>query len=243
MGALTPIFKADWPYKLPPASQIVWRYLDLWKFESMLNTSSLYFCRCDKFRDPLEGRLSKRGIHRTSDSDRAFADAYPMAEDYDKCVAAQEITRGCMFVNSWHMNTRESHRMWREYTTTSDSVVITASVKALQRIIPKREVTMSAVTYVSEDFPRTEFDHSSILFYKDLSFSYERELRLLRPLRDGEEVFVDKKEDFGRLIPVNLRLLIHRVIMNGAISDSARKHVTELVRGFCGRTIVQESSL
>jgi hypothetical protein len=240
---MAPVFNADWPYKVPPPSQIVWRYLDLCKFESMLRTSSLYFRRCDKFPDPLEGRLSKRGVDGTSASDRAFAAAYPIAEDYDSRVAAQEITRGCMFVNCWHMDTRESDRMWREYTTNSDSVVITSSVKALQRVIPQ-EVMMSSVTYVPEDFPRTEFDLPSIFFYKDVSFNYERELRLLRPLLlDGEKVFRDREEDFGRFIPVNLRLFVHRVILNMAISDTARQHVTELVRQFSGRTIIQESSL
>ena len=111
MGPLAPVFKADWPYRLPPPSQIVWRYLDLWKFDDMLRTSSLYFCRCDKFRDPLEGRLSKQGIHGTSASDKAFTARYPIAADYHASAAAQEVARGCMFVNCWHMNTRESNRM------------------------------------------------------------------------------------------------------------------------------------
>jgi hypothetical protein len=148
-----------------------------------------------------------------------------------------------MFVNCWHMDTGESDRMWKEYTTTPDSIVITSSVKALQRVIPRGEVTMSAVTYVSEDVPRTEFDHSSIFFYKDDSFCYERELRLLRPLHDGDQVFVDRKEDFARRIPVNLRLLVHRVILNKQISTSARQRASELVRQYCRRAVIQESSL
>ena len=148
-----------------------------------------------------------------------------------------------MFVNCWHMNTRESNRMWRAYTSDPDSVVITSSVKALQRVIPPQEVTMSSVRYVPEDTPRTEFDNSSLFFYKDTSFSYERELRLLRPLRDGEQVFIDRPEDFGRPIQVSLRLLVHRVILNKTISDTARRRVTDLVRQFCSRAIIQESSL
>lgn len=243
VGPLAPVFKADWPYRLPPPSQIVWRYLDLWKFDDMLRTSSLYFCRCDKFRDPLEGRLSKQGIHGTSASDKAFTARYPIAADYHASAAAQEVARGCMFVNCWHMNTRESNRMWRAYTSDPDSVVIISSVKALQRVIPPQEVTMSSVRYVPEDTPRTEFDNSSLFFYKDTSFSYERELRLLRPLRDGEQVFIDRPEDFGRPIQVSLRLLVHRVILNKTISDTARRRVTDLVRQFCSRAIIQESSL
>lgn len=232
-----PIYKADWPYKLPPPSQVVWRYLDLWKFESMLRTSSLYFSRCDMFPDKLEGRLSKRAVHGTSASDTAFAAAYPVAEDYESSAAAQEVTRAYMFVQCWHMNTDESDRMWREYTKSSDSVVVTSSVRALQRVIPLREVMISAVKYVPEDSPRTAFDDLSILFYKDTSFRYERELRLLRPLKEGEQV------DFGRFIPVRLPPLVHRVILNKAISDTARQRVTELVRQYCARAIVQESRI
>lgn len=50
MGPLAPILKKDWPLKLPPPSQIVWRYMDLWKFEAMVRTSSLYFRRADNFQ-------------------------------------------------------------------------------------------------------------------------------------------------------------------------------------------------
>ena len=242
-GPPTPISKADWPYKLPPSAQIIWRYLDFWKFESMLSTSSLYFCRDDKFDDPLEGRLSKRGVHGTSASDIPHASAYPVTEDYDSQVASQEITRRCMFVNCWHMNTHESDRMWKKYTTSTDSVVVASSVKALQRMLPSGEVMMSAVKYVPEDFPRTEFDNLSILFYKDESFRYERELRLLRPLRRGETVKFDSEEDFRRFIPVNLRLLVHRVILNKAVSDTARQHVAKLVRQHCTRASIHESGL
>ena len=242
-GPLVPVSKADWPFKLPAPFQIVWRYLDLWKFEDMCRTSSLYFRRCDKFCDPLEGRLSKQGIHGTSESDRVFAAAYRNDQSYEAQASAQEVTRSCMFVNCWHMNTGESDRMWREYAPNSDSVVITSSVKALQRVIPQEKVVISAVRYVPEDVPRTEFDHSSIFFYKDNSFGYERELRLLQPLHGGDQVSVDCEEDFGRNVPVNLRLLIHRIIPNKRISPSARKRVTDLVQHYCSRAIVQESTL
>ena len=133
--------------------------------------------------------------------------------------------------------------MWREYAPNSESIVITSSVKALQRTIPQGEVMISAVHYVAEDVPRTEFDHSSICFYKDNSFDYERELRLLQPLHGGDNVSVDREEDFGRSIPVNLRLLIHRVILNKRISSSARQSVTDLVRQYCRRATMQESNL
>lgn len=42
------------------AASTIWRYLDLEKFRSLLETKSLFFCRADKFSDPFEGSLPKR---------------------------------------------------------------------------------------------------------------------------------------------------------------------------------------
>jgi len=35
----------------------VWRYIDLAKFVSMLETQSIYFSRMDLFSDPFEGAM------------------------------------------------------------------------------------------------------------------------------------------------------------------------------------------
>ena len=37
----------------------IWRYMDRAKFEWMLQTKSLFFCRADKFKDSLEGHYTK----------------------------------------------------------------------------------------------------------------------------------------------------------------------------------------
>ena len=40
-------------------STIIWRYLDLAKFLDLLENQFLFFCRADKFSDPLEGSLNR----------------------------------------------------------------------------------------------------------------------------------------------------------------------------------------
>jgi len=39
------------------ANSILWRYLDLEKFKSLLETRALFYCRADKFSDPFEGSI------------------------------------------------------------------------------------------------------------------------------------------------------------------------------------------
>ena len=242
VGPLVPVFADEWPYRIPAESQTVWRYMDLWKFEAMLRQSALYFRRCDKFSDPLEGRLSNRVIHGTSKSDREFASVYNIQQDYDKETAAQEITRGCVFVNCWHMGDVESQRMWQEYTTAPDSVVIVSAVGDLRAAVGD-DVVLAGVRYVPLTTPRIKFSELTVFFYKDESFEYENELRLVRPLKDGEQVFQDNEEDFAKEIQIQLSSVIRRVVTNKAISESAADTVRSLCRQYCPSVRVEPSTL
>jgi hypothetical protein len=242
-GPPVPIFKKDWPYKIPSPSQILWRYMDTWKFESMLRSSSLYFRRADKLADEGEGRLSREAVFGTSESEIAFDETYKIVRDYKQHLAAHEITRSCMFVNCWNIAGREDQRMWREYTTGPDSVVVTTSMKALQHAVTKQQIVMSRVKYISESAPRIEFSHTTPFFYKDKFFSFENELRLLRPLLEGEQVLVENEEDFGKTVTITLRGLIHRVITHKAMSKTSIAAIRSLTSQFCGRACVQPSVL
>lgn len=45
-----------------PANTVIWRYMDLWKFEDFIKTSELYFASADSLTlmDKREGSLTKR---------------------------------------------------------------------------------------------------------------------------------------------------------------------------------------
>lgn len=243
VGPLVPIFKEDWPYKIPPPSQTLWRYMDSWKFESMLRSSSLYFRRADKLADEGEGRLSRAAVYGTSKSEIAFNETYKIARDYKQHLAAHEITRSCMFVNCWNIAGREKQRMWREYTTGPNSVVVTTSMKALQCAVAQQQIVISRVKYIFQSTPRIEFSHTTPFFYKDTFFSFENELRLLRPLLEDEQVLVENEGDFAKTVAVNPRRLIHRVITHKAMSRSSIAAIQSLTSEFCRRACVQPSAL
>ena len=239
-GQMTPIDKSDYPNQ-PADSQIVWRYLDLFKFKDMIETATLYFRRSNMFRDPLEGTLSKHGIHGTSRTDRAFAAAYPIADNYADRKAEQKIWRHRTFVNCWHMNERESGRMWRKYTESADSVVITSTVAAIRSAFPSPFLS-AAVMYIAEKYPRADWHPFNIFFYKDIKFQYEREFRILRPFGVDEELDGDLKQNVERRYPIDLRKIVHRLILHKNISDTARQCVNELVHQFYPEVIIEGSS-
>jgi hypothetical protein len=138
---------------------------------------------------------------------------------------------------------REDARMWQEYTTSPESVVVTSSVKALGRAVLDKELMVSCVKYVDDQTPRIEFSHSTPFFYKDKQYRFENELRLLRPLREGEQVLLENPDDCGRNVPVNLKLLVHRVITHKRMPESVVKSVRSLTETFCRRARLQESAL
>jgi len=44
----------------PNDKDIVWRYMSIDKFESMLKNKSLFFCRTDRFSDQFEWSITKK---------------------------------------------------------------------------------------------------------------------------------------------------------------------------------------
>lgn len=228
---LTPIFAEDWPYGLVHPNQPLLRYMDFWKFQDLMDSGELYFCRADKFPDLLEGTISKPGVHGVSASDLAFHSRVPVAhQDYAKMVAYREMARGATFVNCWHMNFEESQRMWDEYTTSSDSVLVITTVQKLVDAL-KRKVMMSPVKYVIENTPRTEFGIHSLFLYKDDKLAHEQEFRLIiDPIMEGGTVSRDDPNDFFRKVSVDVSCLIDKIQLHPDASVETYEKVGSIVK-------------
>ncbi len=121
--------------------------------------------------------------------------------------------------------------MWQAYTSSSDSVVIATSAKALRRFLPE-ELMKYAVKYAPLDFPRTEFSHNALFYYKPSGYGFEREYRVLRSPHEDEVFYVDKPEDEFRRIPIRTKKIIHRVITHPNAAWETKLKVEELVRTY-----------
>jgi hypothetical protein len=234
VGPLTPVFKEDWPYEVPGGNQRIWRYIDFWKFEHMLQSSSLYFRRADKLSDTGEGRLSAEGVRGTSASERAFRAGYKIAQQGHAIdVNAHEATRSCMFINCWNIDDAENGRMWVEYTTGPESVAISTTFARLIQSSPIDKLIISRVKYIDDKTPRDEFFHTTAFFYKDKRFSFENELRLVRPVLGNECVMVDDEKDFGKLVSIAVAGLIERIVANKHMPESVLDRVRQMVSKHC----------
>lgn len=206
----TPVYAEDISYQEVHPDQPLLRYMDFFKFEDMLKTQTLYFCRADKFADPLEGTVSEEEVHGTSASDMALAEQVAMAEgEYEKAKAYEKVAKGCTFVNCWHINHEESQQMWDAYTSSPESVLVVTTVQKL-RMSLEMPVIGAGVTYLSGNSPRTDFGNRSLFFYKDEQYTFEKEYRLLIDLAilGGESI---EKHDIGRKIPINLETMVQYI--------------------------------
>ena len=120
--------KKDSKTKELSKSIILWRYLDLAKFIDLLQNSSLFLARVDKFQDKFEGSFTqsvKKLIERNyKENDIDFT--------YDKFKTG--LKKG-IFINCWHQGTKENMAMWHLYGKSSNAIAITTTVGKLEKQI------------------------------------------------------------------------------------------------------------
>jgi hypothetical protein len=242
---LAPGFRQDWPFGNLHPDQALGRYMDFWKFEDLMKTQELHFCRVDQYAkkdDPLEGALSPIGIHGKSASDMAFREVGVTQEAYAKQAEYRETAKACTFINCWHINRNESPLMWERYTTSNDSVLIITNAQRLAASL-KQEVFGSSVKYVDLNTPRTEFGERSLFFYKDMSFAFEQEFRLLVDLMMlGGSIRHDHPDDFYRRMPVDVSRLVWGIQMHPNATSETKEKVGKLVSTHLPTAVEQPSS-
>src|SRR5579885_861214 len=107
------VYKEHRDFPTPPDDTMIWRYMSMSKFLSLLISRSLYLTQCDRLEDPFEGTLPRNS---TPDERR---DAAKM--------------RHMMYVNCWYMNEHESAAMWKLYSAAGDGIAVQSTIGRLKR--------------------------------------------------------------------------------------------------------------
>lgn len=202
------------------------------KFRDLCTRRAMYFSRADKFKDSLEGTISKRNLFGKSASDLAFDKCVMKRQTtFEEAAQQQRIAKMCSFVNCWNMSDHESIEMWNEYTDSPHSVVIRTTVGRL-RVAFGNRVFMSPVRYIDENTPRTEFDARSLFFFKDVQYAKEREFRLFTDLLEfGGSIRENDPLDFFRYAPVKLETLLLEVRLHPQAKAFTEDAVVALLGG------------
>jgi hypothetical protein len=191
----------------------LWRYIDFTRLVDMLDTSSLYFCRADKFQDRYEGSYPRRNV-------LARPYIYNMMTG-DQIHRLGEINfnwRKYVALNCWHMNHHESAAMWNIYARSGEGVAIQSTFDRLSSaFVCDRDTTyIGSVQYI--DYDRDDIPENCIFhpfLFKRKSFEYEHELRcaLVRfpPSKNNCLDFSTDAMDSGVRVTVDMDRLVSAI--------------------------------
>lgn len=218
----------------------LWRYMSFSKFQNLMETSSLYFCRLDKFKDQLEGTQPQGSL--------AFALAtenpWQMFE-HGYMDAVLNMVRNVMFVSCWHINDSENPFMWENYGSCcgNEGVAIQTNLNAVKRAFAKtpRKITDMRITYV--DFKTYYIDYFmqnpfKFVMLKDKQFLPEDELRFVTvddeyPNIDDDDICCVEKKQYtdheGEMIEVDLQELISRIYLAPSSTKQFKRLILEMV--------------
>jgi hypothetical protein len=181
-----PAATGHYVFKEPSNPEIkIWRYMDFAKYVSFLESSALWFSRADKLGETFEGKLGdpyEGDISKATLAARLgrFAsvglldapDEYlePMVQHHrNKINTYREWT----YINSWHMNERESAAMWSLYARTNEAVAIQSTYARLRDCLPSN---VYAGEVSSEEFPGERLDEPTQIYVGEVRYiDYETE--------------------------------------------------------------------
>lgn len=164
----------------PPSSNCkIWRYMDLTKFLSLLETRRLFFPRADKFDDPYEGAWSQASIKLLRDANTNEGIPPEMPE---MIIDASLKLRQEMFISCWFVSDHESAAMWQLYLQSTEGIAIQSDHDALTDAIEKSNLQGRTTLVQYIDYDTTPVPMGNLFFpfvHKRLSFAHENELRAI----------------------------------------------------------------
>jgi len=200
--------------------------MDFTKYVWMLQNSALFFSRADLLGDPFEGSIS---VYNKTQYPSVYADFPP--DELARLSASRSAIPKWTYVNSWHVNERESAAMWRLYLTADEGIAVISSYDRLFAALPERAY-LGLVSYLDYD---REWMNESNLFYpfvhKRRSFEHERELRAViqdLPIAEGRAELSRGNPESGRIVQVNLNSLVESVRVAPTATEWFSQLVTEV---------------
>lgn len=172
-------------YRVPQNEHAtIWRYVDLAKFLSLLESQTLWFARLDQFDDPFEGFLPGAQIEMLATAAEILARGRPdiqarMGNPRDRFGAGYAaLTRSSVYVNCWHVNEYESGAMWKVYG--DQAIAIRSTLSALQSSLNQPDslkVYIGLVNYVDFDPGASSTPIDGTALVKRPMYDFEKELR------------------------------------------------------------------
>ena len=200
--------------------QILWRYMDLAKFVSMLEQNALWLARADTFKDRHEGRFPEEMRKLIEKAYEGFDDSAPSpvkdADDFQDYLVKNT------FVSCWHKNFDENMVMWEIYGRDNNAVAIQTSVENIKKNIDAsslegHSLILKSVVYQKSDEITGALPYEECFIRKRPHFSVEEEVRLSLDTYSRDKP--SKSTPHGHKLPVQINGLIDKILVHPDCSD------------------------
>lgn len=162
-------------------AQSIWRYMDMDKFEWLLDHSRLFMPTAHNLGDPLEGSTPPGQLDWWDrEAENASTDEMRATITHNRqffAYFAEHFRRHMYYVSCWHMNKHENYSMWRCYTKGAEAVAIKTTYSALRAALPA-SVLMGVIRYIDYSTDRLPYGNMfEYIMHKDAYYTYEAEVR------------------------------------------------------------------
>ena len=212
---------------------VLWRYMEMSKFESLLREQMMFFCRSAKFEDRFEGSLPIKEVEYRNK--KRNADAF---------MKIHQDQKSNTIVNCWQINSHESNGMWKQYLKDKKGIAIQTNLENIQLAFFKADerILSSKVRYIDYDkdvwfhdkeYPHIGYNYYIPLIHKRIEFKDEREFRLIISVDvdniDNDEYWKKQVYENGKLISVDLNCLIEKIIFCPNTDEKEKELIEKLI--------------
>jgi hypothetical protein len=250
----------DHPVVQQPENQdaLVWRYMDLPRFLSLLSSRTLYFARGDKFEDPYEGQLPDEVLGNIKSHNIDNPQVFEMWRQFGKNSQYEN------YISCWYMADHESAAMWKLYSANGVGVAVVSTYSALKSSLDgtHQQVVLGLVKYGVEHLVnrKTMGNGYEYWYSKRKSFEHEREIRAViwlpiggtsagfakkagKPVEVSYPVMTGRESPPGLSISVDLQALVHRVLVSPGSPSWVVPVVEDVMTKYALNCPVEQSKL
>ncbi len=220
-------------------STLIWRYMEMDKFVSLVESASLYMTRADLFiSDEFEGTTPQAELDawRAAAMNAATEEERSTIENNREQLSAfAREFREKYYVSCWTMAPDENVAMWERFTKTPSSVAVSTRYSALQEQFDQKVVNVGVVRYIDFDAHRLPSTNVlELITHKRHFFSDEREVRAVMFALTPEPIRVVSVDPYmtsdglGFCPPVNILTLIEGVVLHPKASPEFQQEVAKL---------------
>lgn len=228
-------------YIKPNNKAKLWRFMDLAKYISLIQSKSLFFARADTFEDPFECAKGYKNLEykwnacyagfcwgaitsleNLPDIKKTYSEKEALTEANRLLKQLKDLSRKerqNTFICCWHENEFESEAMWKLYSNnSSQGVAIQTTYERLYMALDKDpDIDIGKINYI--DFENHLCGVNGSFWYKRKSFEHEKEVRAV------VELFPKKELVQSVMKPINLDVLIENIY----VSPTSPKWFRDLV--------------